>query len=124
MEQFYFNFFFGSKQGDPFYTNCDEDEPIAVTWGVFPGKEIIQPTIVDVVSFKVWKDEAFSLWMNKWARVYPDEDVESHSVLGSICNTYYLVNLVDNDYPNETCLWSMLEQVIVSNHCTSSSHEV
>ena len=36
-------------------TNCSENEPIAVTWGVFPGKEIIQPTIVDTISFKVWK---------------------------------------------------------------------
>ena len=29
--------------------------PIAVTWGVFPGKEIIQPTVVDPVSFQIWK---------------------------------------------------------------------
>lgn len=28
---------------------------IAVTWGVFPGKEIIQPTVVDPVSFQIWK---------------------------------------------------------------------
>ena len=27
----------------------------AVTWGVFPGKEIIQPTVVDQQSFLVWK---------------------------------------------------------------------
>jgi len=26
-----------------------------VTWGVFPGKEIIQPTIVEAVSFMAWK---------------------------------------------------------------------
>ena len=41
-------------QGDQ-ETNCDEFEPIAVTWGVFPGKEIIQPTVVDPVAFKSWK---------------------------------------------------------------------
>ncbi len=29
--------------------------PTAVTWGVFPGKEIVQPTVVDPMSFKVWK---------------------------------------------------------------------
>ena len=29
--------------------------PIAVTWGVFPGKEISQPTVVDPVAFTVWK---------------------------------------------------------------------
>ena len=27
----------------------------AVTWGVFPGKEILQPTVVDPISFGVWK---------------------------------------------------------------------
>jgi len=37
------------------YTNCDQNEPIAVTWGVFPGKEIIQPTVVDPIAFTVWK---------------------------------------------------------------------
>ena len=36
-------------------TNCDEQEPNAVTWGVFPGKEIIQPTVVDPISFLSWK---------------------------------------------------------------------
>ena len=29
--------------------------PIAVTWGVFPGKEVSQPTVVDPVAFTVWK---------------------------------------------------------------------
>jgi methylenetetrahydrofolate reductase (NADPH) len=32
-----------------------------VTWGVFPGREIIQPTVVDAASFSVWKDEAFEV---------------------------------------------------------------
>jgi hypothetical protein len=27
----------------------------AVTWGVFPGREIVQPTVVDMVSFGIWK---------------------------------------------------------------------
>lgn len=27
----------------------------AVTWGVFPGKEIVQPTVVDAQSFGIWK---------------------------------------------------------------------
>lgn len=30
----------------------------AVTWGVFPGKEVVQPTVVDPVSFMVWKVRA------------------------------------------------------------------
>lgn len=36
-------------------TNTDDEQPIAVTWGVFAGKEIIQPTVVDPVSFMIWK---------------------------------------------------------------------
>lgn len=43
------------KQGTEDRSNGDESLPIAVTWGVFPGKEIIQPTVVDPVSFHVWK---------------------------------------------------------------------
>ena len=36
-------------------TNADKFSPIAVTWGVFPGKEIVQPTVVDPISFEFWK---------------------------------------------------------------------
>lgn len=30
-------------------------QPNAVTWGIFPGREIVQPTVVDPVSFMYWK---------------------------------------------------------------------
>jgi methylenetetrahydrofolate reductase (NADPH) len=43
-----------NKHGD-LRTNTYSDGPNAVTWGVFPGKEIIQPTIVETVSFLAWK---------------------------------------------------------------------
>ncbi len=43
-----------NKQGD-LRTNNHSDGPNAVTWGVFPGKEILQPTIVEAVSFMAWK---------------------------------------------------------------------
>nr|XP_028572123.1 methylenetetrahydrofolate reductase-like [Podarcis muralis] len=36
-------------------TNAHEMQPNAVTWGIFPGREIIQPTVVDPVSFMYWK---------------------------------------------------------------------
>jgi methylenetetrahydrofolate reductase (NADPH) len=45
-------------------TNCKSESPNAVTWGVFPGKEIVQPTVVDPISFvswKVWKNLCFKL---------------------------------------------------------------
>ncbi|RHZ23509.1 hypothetical protein DYB37_002955, partial [Aphanomyces astaci] len=47
------------------YTNSPGPSVTAVTWGVFPGKEIIQPTVVDTASFAAWKDEAFELWLSQ-----------------------------------------------------------
>jgi methylenetetrahydrofolate reductase (NADPH) len=43
-----------NKNGD-LRTNTHSEGPNAVTWGVFPGKEVIQPTIVEAVSFMAWK---------------------------------------------------------------------
>ena len=41
-------------QGD-LKTNVQSETPNAVTWGVFPGQEIVQPTVVDGASFMAWK---------------------------------------------------------------------
>jgi methylenetetrahydrofolate reductase (NADPH) len=98
-------------KGEEDYTNCDQDTPIAVTWGVFPGREVLQPTVVDPHSFKVWKDEAFSLW-NEWAALY-DENSISRQTLNHIRDNYYLVNLVDNDFPSPCCcLWKLLHDML------------
>lgn len=43
-----------NKRGD-LRTNTQSNGPNAVTWGVFPGKEIVQPTIVEAISFMAWK---------------------------------------------------------------------
>lgn len=77
------------------YTNTKGTN--AVTWGVFPGKEIIQPTVVDASSFVVWKDEAYLVWKSGWAHKYP-ESSPSRTLLESIINSYFLVNVVDNNY--------------------------
>ncbi|XP_042416875.1 probable methylenetetrahydrofolate reductase isoform X1 [Zingiber officinale] len=69
----------------------------AVTWGVFPGKEIIQPTVVDPMSFMIWKDEAFEIWSRGWARLFPEGD-PSRELLLQVQKSYYLVSLVDNDF--------------------------
>lgn len=78
-------------------TNLSENSVMAVTWGVFPGREIMQPTIVDTRSFLIWKDEAFGLWMSDWASIY-DQESESFKTIQEIYKTYYLVNIVDNNY--------------------------
>ncbi|KAG0126003.1 methylenetetrahydrofolate reductase-domain-containing protein, partial [Tuber indicum] len=78
----------------------------AVTWGVFPGKEIITPTIIEEVSFKAWKEEAFSIW-KEWARVYPPTSASS-KLLMETAETYYLVNIIHHGYMDPEFLWKLL----------------
>lgn len=73
------------------HTNAQFEGPNAVTWGVFPGKEIVQPTIVERISFLAWKDEAFQLGM-EWARCY-EAGTPSRTILDDVMNTWYLVNI-------------------------------
>ena len=86
-----------NKQGD-LRTNTHSEGPNAVTWGVFPGKEIVQPTIVEAVSFIAWKDEAFELGY-QWANLYP-EGSETRALITKIMDESYLVNIVANDFKN------------------------
>lgn len=67
------------------------DGPNAVTWGVFPGKEIIQPTIVEVISFLAWKDEAYRLGED-WAHCYDLNTVSRH-LIQNVMDTWWLVNI-------------------------------
>jgi methylenetetrahydrofolate reductase (NADPH) len=78
-------------------TNLRPGAVTAVTWGAFPGKEIIQPTVVDFETFLIWKDEAFEIWRQEWGSLYP-EGSASRQVLEEIHATYWLLNLVENDY--------------------------
>lgn len=80
-----------------FISNISTNNVTAVTWGVFPEQEIIQPTVVDTESFKIWKDEAFNLWKSEWAEIY-EKDSESYQVLKEIHDSFYLVNIVDHDF--------------------------
>lgn len=78
-------------QGRYNYTNAHRHCPIAVTWGVFPGREILQPTVVDPESFLVWKDEAFALWNVQWAKLYP-ENSRSREV--KTITNYGIINMI------------------------------
>jgi methylenetetrahydrofolate reductase (NADPH) len=101
-------------------TNCDELQPIAVTWGIFPGKEVIQPTVVDPCAFKIWKDEAFSLWREQWRSLY-DENTKSRQIIQHIIDTYCLINLVDNDYPKDSCLFDVIHKTLALREARSES---
>eukprot|EP01138_Halocafeteria_seosinensis_P016498 gb/GECG01016829.1/.p1 GENE.gb/GECG01016829.1/~~gb/GECG01016829.1/.p1 ORF type:complete len:1242 (+),score=202.80 gb/GECG01016829.1/:1-3726(+) len=86
------------------YSNAAESRANAVTWGVFPGREIIQPTVVDPASFRAWKDEAFELWNSQWGATYDPNDPEESkaiSLIDGIRQNYWLVNLVDNAYADQ-----------------------
>lgn len=76
-----------NKQGD-LVTNSDEG-PNAVTWGVFPGAEVIQPTVVDAMAFLAWKDEAFELGA-QWAKLYETSSPASAKLIHDIMDNYYL----------------------------------
>ncbi|KAK1340494.1 hypothetical protein QTO34_019064 [Cnephaeus nilssonii] len=98
----------GAFQAGENITNAPELQPNAVTWGIFPGREIIQPTVVDPVSFMFWKDEAFALWVEKWGKLY-DEESPSRMIIQYIHDNYFLVNLVDNEFPLDNCLWQVVQ---------------
>ncbi|KAG8098742.1 hypothetical protein GUJ93_ZPchr0013g33865 [Zizania palustris] len=87
-----------NKDGESF-SNILSNAVNAVTWGAFPGKEIVQPTVVDSASFMVWKDEAFEIWSRGWACLFPEDD-SSREILDKVQKSYFLVSLVDNDYIN------------------------
>jgi len=84
-----------------------DDSVNAVTWGVFPAREVMQPTVVDVKSFMAWKDEAFSLW-GEWASIYA-EGSESRKLIESIRDSYYLVNIVDDNFVCGDLLNNLIE---------------
>lgn len=78
----------------------------AVTWGVFPGKEIVTPTIIEEVSFKAWSEEAFGIW-GEWAKVY-GRGSDSDKLLSSIRSDYWLVNIIHHDFIEKEALWNLL----------------
>lgn len=47
-------------------------KPTAVTWGCFPGREIVTSTIVEKNSFLMWRDELFAIikeWKNNFVSI-------------------------------------------------------
>ncbi|KAI6114814.1 methylenetetrahydrofolate reductase-domain-containing protein [Pisolithus croceorrhizus] len=92
-----------NKQGD-LRTNSRSEGPNAVTWGVFPGKEIIQPTIVEAISFMAWKDEAYELGV-KWANIY-ETTSPSRKLIMDLMDDSYLVNVVHNDFKDTKAIFA------------------
>ena len=83
--------YYAVNKGGHLKTNAPSDGPNAVTWGVFPGKEIVQPTIVESISFLAWKDEAYRLGSD-WAKCHPASS-PSRQLIDSIMEKWFLVNI-------------------------------
>lgn len=84
---------------------------LALTWGVFPNKEITQPTIYDSEVFLVWKEEAFNRF-DEWIKIYNPEnpiEVGSSDYLKSLKNELYLMTIVDNDF-----IYPKVENILLS----------
>lgn len=90
----------------------------ALTWGVFPDKEIQQPTIFDPDTFIVWSEEVFELWTQSWAALYEDGS-DSSDLLYNIHDTYFLVAIVDNDYIDSN-LFTVFDELIEKKPRTDS----
>ncbi|CAM9308538.1 unnamed protein product [Ectocarpus sp. 12 AP-2014] len=80
----------------------------ALSWGVFPNREVQQPTVFDPETYMVWKGEAFRLWVDMWASLYDDES-KSAELLHDIHDSYYLVAVVDNNFVDGN-LWEIFSQ--------------
>ncbi|EDR14910.1 uncharacterized protein LACBIDRAFT_244474 [Laccaria bicolor S238N-H82] len=87
-------------------SNVPEGGRNAVTWGVFPGQEIAQTTIIEKESFLTWKDEAFSIW-SEWASFYRPGS-EERKLLEGVRNERWLVSIVHHDYKDPQALWTFL----------------
>ncbi|VVT56594.1 uncharacterized protein SAPINGB_P005168 [Magnusiomyces paraingens] len=88
-------------------TNAPENGgPNAVTWGIYPGHEVIQPTIVEKISFLAWKDEAFKL-AHEWARCC-DKDSAAQKLLNEVADQWRLINIVHNDFQSSNKIFEAL----------------
>ncbi|KAH7889616.1 methylenetetrahydrofolate reductase-domain-containing protein [Phlebopus sp. FC_14] len=99
------HFFAANFQGDC-KSNVPEDGRNAVTWGVFPGQEIVQTTIIERESFITWKEEAFSIWA-EWASFYPPGS-EQRTLFDSVRKERWLVSIVHHNFKCPDALWSFL----------------
>ncbi|KAG9792375.1 Methylenetetrahydrofolate reductase 1 [Exophiala dermatitidis] len=68
----------------------------AVTWGVFRGKEIVTPTIIEAESFRAWGEEAYSIW-SEWRKCFPRGSDEER-FLERMRQESVLVNVVGHNY--------------------------
>ena len=81
---------------------------LPVTWGVFRGKEIVTPTIIEEQSFRAWGEEAYGIW-SEWRRVFP-RGSEEEQFLEKCRAEMCLVNCVGQRFQGKDGgrLWEIL----------------
>jgi methylenetetrahydrofolate reductase (NADPH) len=91
-------------------TKVDTGAVNAVTWGVFRGKEIVTPTIIEEVSFRAWGEEAYGIW-EEWRRVFA-RGSEEERFLETVREDVWLVNVVGMKFAGGEGgrLWEVLSQ--------------
>jgi methylenetetrahydrofolate reductase (NADPH) len=89
------------------------DSPNALTWGIFAGREIIQPTIVETISFLAWKDEAYRLGED-WSKCH-DSASPSRKLIQQVMDDWYLVNIVDNDFHRNNAVFELFNDLEVKD---------
>lgn len=109
------NLYAVNNSGHELRVGVEEGGITALTWGVFPNREILQPTIFDPNTFLVWAEEAFSLWTTLWQNLY-DMESESYELIEDVRDSYFLVAIIDNDFISTTDglgshLWSTMLEV-------------
>ncbi|KAH3674560.1 hypothetical protein WICPIJ_009518 [Wickerhamomyces pijperi] len=89
-----------------FSSSLDSKSSNAVTWGVFPDREVLQTTIIEEESFKAWCDEAFAIW-KEWGKLYPAQS-QSRKLIDGIIEDYVLCTVVWHDFTDLDGLWELL----------------
>lgn len=89
-----FAYFAGNAAGD--FEATDEGSVNPVTWGVFKGKEIITPTIIEAISFREWQEEAFGIW-REWGRCFRYGS-ESQRLMEKLREGLWLVCVIGQDF--------------------------
>lgn len=99
------SFWAGDRKGN-FESNIPETSIVSMTWGLFPGKEIAQPTIIDAESFKAWRDESFAIW-SEWELLFPKKSA-TRELMRGIGEERWLVTVIHHDYKKGEALWEFL----------------
>lgn len=97
-----------------FESSEGRDAVHAVTWGMFPGREIVTATMVEEVSFRAWAEEAFGVWA-EWARYVGgsgdgvgEDKGRAKRFLKECMEGCWLVNVIGHEFRNGGNLWRLL----------------